>query len=79
MKKPKTKKRKKLMRIIIVLLLLLLLLLLVAPFPSSVREGEESSYKSILFSYITYRIPDENGSYHTVSEFLFFPFNFIYH
>lgn len=76
MKKPKTKKRKKLMRIIIVLLLLLLL---VAPFPSSVREGEESSYKSILFSYITYRIPDENGSYHTVSEFLFFPFNFIYH
>lgn len=76
MKKPKTKKRKKLMRIIIVLLLLLLL---VAPFPSSVREGEVSSYKSILFFYITYRIPDENGSYHIVSEFLFFPFNFIYH
>lgn len=73
MKKPKTKNMKKLMLIIIILLLS------VAPFPSSVREGEESSYKSILFSYITYRIPDENDSYHTVSEFLFFPFNFIYH
>lgn len=42
------------------------------------RRGRLVSYRAILYSYRRYRVLDRDGSYHTVPEFLVFPFNFLY-
>ena len=72
MKKEKRTKKKK------NILILCIILLLLFPFPIGNREGVMSSYKAVLYSYTTYRVLDNEGEYYTTSEFLVFPFNFLY-
>ncbi|MEJ8751494.1 hypothetical protein WKS98_02525 [Lagierella sp. ICN-221743] len=72
MKREKIGKKKK------KILILFIILVLLFPFPIGNREGVVSSYKAVLYSYTTYRALDKEGEYYTTSEFLIFPFNFLY-
>ena len=67
-KRKKSKKKKK-------IVILLIILLLLFSFSIGNREGVVSSYKAVLYSY---RALDKEGEYYTTSEFLIFPFNFLY-
>ena len=70
-KRKKSKKKKK-------IVILLIILLLLFSFSIGNREGVVSSYKAVLYSYTKYRALDKEGEYYTTSEFLIFPFNFLY-
>ena len=68
----RSKKKKK------IVILFIVLSMMCFPIKYHYKDGGSISYKAILYSYTKYHKLEDDDSYFTDTEFLIFPFNFLY-